>query len=106
MNARHMCACAIHGSRKCWAIHGLSAQSKDPYFEQRNPWIVPIHGLRITYLVFYNEATLISMTDTAHTMLACSRDKHHHYYYKPAHYGSQCDVMASTILRQYNTDIE
>ena len=45
-----MCGCAIHGSRKCWAIHGLPAQSKDPYFEQRNPWIVPIHGLRITYI--------------------------------------------------------
>ena len=54
------------------------------------------------YLVFYNEATLISVTDTAHTMLACSRDKHHHYYYKPAHSGLQCDMVASTILHQNN----
>ena len=53
------------------------------------------------YLVFYNEATLISVTDTAHTMLACSRDKHvYHYYYKPAHSGLQCDMVASTMLHQ------
>ena len=52
------------------------------------------------YLVFYNEATLISVTDTAHTMLAYSRDKHHHYYYKPAHDGSQCDMVAITMLHQ------
>ena len=47
----NLCGCAIHGSRKCWAIHGLPAQSTDPYFEQRNPCIVPIHGLHITYTV-------------------------------------------------------
>ena len=52
----NLCGCAaIHGSRKCWAIHGLPAQSTDPYFEQRNPWIVPIHSLRITYTVFHTK---------------------------------------------------
>ena len=33
------------------------AQSTDPYFEQRNPWIVPIHGLRITYTCVFLPST-------------------------------------------------
>ena len=41
--------CAIRGLRKCCPIHGLTAQSADPCFAQHNPWIVSIHGLRITY---------------------------------------------------------
>ena len=57
------------------------------------------------YLVFYNEATLISVTDIAHTMLACSRDKHHHYYYKPADDGSQCDMVTSAISYQNNNSM-
>ena len=33
-----------------WTIHGLPAQSKDPYFVQDNPWIVQIHTLSLTYI--------------------------------------------------------
>ena len=36
-----------------WTIHGLSAQSKDPYFVQDNPWIVQIHTLSLTYIHTY-----------------------------------------------------
>ena len=32
-----------------WTIHGLPAQSKDPYFVQDSPWMVQIHTLSLTY---------------------------------------------------------
>ena len=31
-------------------IHGLAAQSADPCFAQRDPWIVQIHALRLRYV--------------------------------------------------------
>ena len=48
----------IHALRKpnprfAQVIHGLSGQSMDiadPRFAQDNPWMVPIHGLRRTYI--------------------------------------------------------
>ena len=34
-------------------IRGLAAQSADPCFAQRDPWIVQIHALRLTYIYTY-----------------------------------------------------
>ena len=36
-----------------WTIHGLPAQSKDPYFVQDNPWIVQIHTLSLKVAVHW-----------------------------------------------------
>ena len=45
--------CAIHGfSRQSMDLADnpwIVAQSTDPYFGQRIPWIVPIHSLRTSY---------------------------------------------------------
>ena len=49
----HIHALRKHYPRFAQAIQGLSGQSMDvadPRFAQDNPWMVPIHGLRRTYV--------------------------------------------------------
>ena len=60
----HIHALRKHHPRFAQAIQGLSGQSMDvadPRFAQDNPWMVPIHGLRRTYIYIqtYNFETVL-----------------------------------------------
>ena len=59
----HIHALRKHYPRFAQAIQGLSGQSMDvadPSFAQDNPWMVPIHGLRRTYIYKHTISTQYS----------------------------------------------